>query len=255
MSNFQSFQAPVDGEPKDNLQAHADAQDKKSDQTPPVDRPAWLPEKFKTPEDLVKSYQELEKRFTRENQQAKDTNKTDDTPPNVKASSQNEVKIDFIKVLEEVECNDGKLSDETYKMFEKAGLPREIVDYTIKGAIQEGKEEEKAILDRAGGEEQYEVMAEWAATALTPDEIDAFNQIVNEGSLQEALFAVDALKARYEAANGKPPKLVTGTNTPSSSVGYQSRAEMIRDMSNPLYSTDPAFRKQVAEKIRNSRIM
>jgi len=30
----------------------------------PAERPAWLPEKFKTPEDLVKSYGELEKART-----------------------------------------------------------------------------------------------------------------------------------------------------------------------------------------------
>ncbi len=60
----------------------------------------------------------------------------------------------------------------------------------------------------------YEAMSEWAGKSLTDNEMDAFNEVVNNGTVDQAKLAVSGLYARYQAENGgSQPKLVTGKTT------------------------------------------
>lgn len=253
-SDLHTFQAPIEGNPKDDLQAQADAMDKKAaapnTDTKPVDpnRPTWLPEKFKTPEDLAKSYLELEQKFSQGNQQKKE-----DTPPATPDDKKVD-KFDFNPIFEEALKNGGKISDETYKALDAKGISRDVADFAIKGALKEAADEQRTITERAGGKDQFDVLTKWAAAALNPAEIEAFNRVVYDGTVEEACLAVDGLKARYENSNGKIPNLVKGDGSGSSTGGYESRAQMTTDMRDPRYQKDPAFRKQVEEKIKASTI-
>lgn len=252
MGETHIFQAPIDEEPGNDLQAAADALDakntQKTDDKPNVadgksdERPEWLPPKFKTPQDLAKAYGELEKKFSQR-------------PPKTEPQgNQDEQGLDFIVLVNEAMENEGSLTKETYDKLQKAGVPREFIDYAIKGAIQTVEAEQQQIIEKAGGQEQYDALCKWAESSFNEAELASYNKAVTEGSLQDALLAIDALKARFEAANGKLPNLISGDGNPSSGVGYASRAEMVRDMQDPKYSRDPAYRKMVEDKIKATTI-
>jgi hypothetical protein len=252
------IQAQPEVNPLDNLENHAAAQQQQSpqQQAPAGDpaRPAWLPEKFKTPEDLAKSYLELEKKLSQQPKAPAQDTPQQQTPAQQTPAQDQLNKIDLDAIWSEFQ-KDQKLSDETYAKAEQLGIPRQLIDGFINDAVQTQQNEQREIEERGGGKTQYEAMVKWASTGLTQAEIDAFNKAVETGTIAEALLAVDALKAKYTAANGQNPKnLLLGNGPVSNAVGYRSRAEMVADMANPKYASDPAFRKDVEEKIKNSTI-
>ena len=66
---------------------------------------------------------------------------------------------------------------------------------------------------------------------------------------------IKGMVARYQS-NTKEPNLTTGENaTASTGIRYESMAQVKADMSNPKYEKDPAFRKEVEEKLARSTII
>jgi hypothetical protein len=56
---------------------------------------------------------------------------------------------------------------------------------------------------------------------------------------------------KVKASKGADPKLLLGNGGGQSAVvGYRSQAEMQRDMRDPRYKTDPAFRADVGQKLK-----
>lgn len=141
----------------------------------------------------------------------------------------------------------GALSDESYAKLEKAGLSRDVVDAYVEGqkAIAERTMSEvKAI---TGGDEGYTAMTQWAKSNLSAEEIELFNKQV-AGTKSEVTAAVSGLFSRYTLANGQQPKLQHG-NSGVVNTGYESREAMKKDMRDPRYNTDPAFRSQVIKRV------
>ena len=241
-----------DVDPKDDLAAAAAAAAALENKTTPPaeERPAWLPEKFKTAEDLAKAYAELEKKQGSNNQ----VTPPDGTPPATSPDPNDQPNgLDWEGPVTEL-AEKGKISDETYAKFEQANVPRAVVDSYVAQINATAEAEQAQLYDRVGGKAVYEVMCAWAETNIPKAEMSALKSLITEGDLSQALLAMDGLKARYTAASGSDPKLINGNGSGPSPVGYQSRAEMTRDMRDPKYTTDPAFRKQVETKIANSKI-
>lgn len=150
----------------------------------------------------------------------------------------------------------GELSDESYQeLQEKYNLPKEVVDRYISNQNAAVQAIETAGYEVAGGKDQYQQMAQWAKQNLPEGEIQEFNQKVSSGNVQEAVQAVTQMKQKYQDAVGDEPNLIEGDGTADTSTGYKSRAEMTKDMTDPRYKKDPAFRAEVERKLRNSNIL
>lgn len=134
---------------------------------------------------------------------------------------------------------------------------RAVVDQFIDGrkaSASQSVAQTAELFAAGGGEEGYKEMAAWAKTALTPDEIAQFDAVVSTGDHKAALFAIKGLRSRYEAANGREPKLINaGAVAAPAPQGFRSKAEMVRAMSDPRYQTDPAYRSEVEQKIVRSQ--
>lgn len=260
-------------EPKDD-QAHIDAMVAKVDgkgtegtsqetpkETPPAseDRPQWLPEKFKSPEDMAKAYAELE---------AKQSGKKDDTPPAEppKDDTTPPADDDAAKALEAkgLDLNDfrkefsekGDLSAESYEKLQKAGYPKEIVDQYIAGQKALAVQYEADVKASAGvTDDEWDSMAGWAAENLSQEEKIAYNKAVDSGDIAQAKLAVAGLTAKYRQAYPNEGKLLGGKTSTSTGDIYESLAQMQEDMANPKYKSDPAFRKMVEQKIGRSKIL
>lgn len=159
----------------------------------------------------------------------------------------------------------GKLTDADYADLQKMGLPKAVVDDHIKMrqrlAALEGETvakrvatEEATLLNTVGGKEEFAKVREWAANKLSDAEKKAFNSIVNGSDFAAKQIALDGLISRYKSAQPKEPRLVTGQRASEGVKGYESRSEWLKDMSDPKYKNDPAFRSNVEKRMARSDI-
>lgn len=229
--------------------------------TPPAeDRPQWLPEKFKSPEDMAKAYAELEAKL---GQPKKDEpgDKPAETPDPATATPEDAEKALTDKGLNlqdfsQEYAQKGELSSESYEKLAKAGYSKELVDQFIEGQMARAAQFESSIKNEVGGNDAYVEMVTWAKANLTPAEIDAYNAAVSSGNPQQAKLAAMGLRAQYEKANGSDPKrLLGGTNAAASSDVFESVAQLKEAMKDPRYKNDPAYRAKVQEKLGRSNVL
>ena len=217
-------------------------------------RPDWLPEKFKSPEDLSKAYGELEKQFTQSRQEATQTEeKPVEAETNTEAREAVEnVGLDFDSMQQEF-ADKGELSEETYKDLEAKGIPKEMVDAYVEGQQAKADAYSNELYQFAGGEEAYQEMSQWASENLSDSEVEAFNGAITSGNQSQARLAIDGLVSRYRDNGGAEPTLVGGKASASVDT-YNSWAQVTKDMGTPEYKKDPAFRDAVQQKLSRSTL-
>ena len=222
--------------------------------------PPGIPEKFWDPEtgqvrteDLLKSYQELEKRLSQpkpDEPPAPPPAPEGETPEGETPEGETPAQQSAIERASAEWAEKGELTAETYEALEKSGIPRAMVDQYVAGAQAQQAALEQKAYSIAGGPEGYKAMAEWASTNLSDAELNAFNQDVADPARVES--AVSGLRARYQAANGFDGNRVAGAKPASGDV-FRSRHEMMSAMNDPRYRQgDRSFHEEVYAKIANS---
>jgi hypothetical protein len=223
-----------------------------------------LPEKFKSVEDLAKSYSELEKKLGEQapkQEEIDPVSKTElksETPKQennleIAENAVEQAGLDFNALSQEY-AEKGQLGEESYKALEESGIPKEYVDQFIAGQKAIGDQQTNTVKSMVGGEESYNDMAQWASQNMTDAEKKAYNQAVNSPDMETVKLAVNSLQAKYQAANGTEPNLVQGKATPVAEQGYDSWAQVTEAMADPRYAKDPAYQAAVKAKIANSEI-
>lgn len=212
------------------------------------DRPEWLPEKFKTAEDMARAYSELEKKQSSPQQQ-------EETPQQNTTEEAPQEGLTLEKYYDEW-VGEGTLSEESYTELEKAGLPKELVDGYIEGQKALADQSIGRMYDSVGGEENYKELMEWASNNLSDDEQNAFNDTIDNGSQQQMDFAIQGLmaKAGIVGTDTNTQILQGETNLTNNDV-FSSVAQVTEAMSDPRYEKDPAYRKSVSDKIARSSVL
>ena len=103
-----------------------------------------------------------------------------------------------------------------------------------------------------GGDENYQNMLQWAGANLNQQEIDMFDAVMQRGDALGAFFAIRSLAYRYNDAAGYEGKMLTGNAPKTSGSQYRSQQEVIQAMSDPRYDSDPAYRKDIMDKLKRS---
>jgi len=227
-----------------------------------VKRPEGLPEKFKTVEDMAKSYSALESKLGAEDKSF-ENEKTEVEPKKENLEIEADQKT-AEKAVEsaglnmdalQTEYNEkGTLDDKSFDALEKAGIPKSYVDAFIQGQEAVATQMQNTIKAEVGGEESYTEIVTWAKDALNPQEIAAFNKTVNSNDLEAVKLAVTGLKARHDAVNGTNPKLISGKAGTDTGGGYNSWAQVTAAMKDARYESDSAFRAEVQDKISKSQL-
>jgi hypothetical protein len=238
----------VDPESEEAVDAVSEEQTQETQE----DRPDWLPEKFKSAEDMANAYSELEKKLgaganeQEEQQEEQPTNDEQNKEDNTEQDTNtNDVIVEASKEFFE---NDGVISEETYKNLAEIGLPKELVDSYAAGQQALMQSEEGSIKAVADG--NWDQMAEWAANNLSQEEIDTFDDIVQSGTVEQAKLAAKGLYAQYKAENGVAPRLTQGAVNGSSTMPFKSNQELARAMSDPRYkSGDKAYHEEIDRRI------
>ena len=243
----------------DQVRAHNDEMLSKAnslEQEPDAARPDWLPEKFQSTEEMAKAYRELEKKLGSEDDTIEgfeDFDPTETTPDDA-VDFLDEAGYDYGAFAQEY-AETGELSQAAYDALAEAGIPHQIVDAYIQGQEAVASDMQAQAMEIAGGQQEYAQMTEWAANNLSEGEIAAFNSYVNSGDMNQVALAIEGLNARYRNDVGTQPNLIKGQAQGTSAGLYQSVAEVTRDMNDPRYASDPAFRQMVALKLQNSDVL
>jgi len=220
---------------------------------PKSERPEWLPEKFKTPEDMAKAYAELEK--GKSGNPTDEKTQTEDEASEAATKAVENAGLDMDALATEYET-DGKLSEDSMKALEKVGITSDMVDVYLSGQQAQADAARDAVLKPVGGEEAYAEMLAWASDNMEDADIDSFNAVLESGDLAATKMAVENLHTRYKAENGaEPNRQLNGNASSTGKAVYASSAELMKDMGNPEYASNPAFRAKVIDKLSRSSIM
>lgn len=205
--------------------------------------------KFNSQDDLIKAYQELERKVGQQT-------KPEAAPQEITEAQANEIVekagLNMDEMADHYYANGG-LADEHYSALEEAGIPRAYVDQYIAGVEAQANQIRDQIFQEVGGEQEFSAMSEWAAANLTAAELDAYNDAVESGDMSTVRSAVMSLAFRYQKAVGSAPNLVGGNN--GGVTGFESLAQLTAAMKDPRYNTDPAYRREVEQKLARSNIM
>ena len=226
--------------------------------------------KFDSQEDLQKAYQELEKKFHEpSNNQVQDNNVEDPTLPSEQVSEDNNKEDDAEPSEENTNTEDntertgvteayqslqeaGEINDEVYAKFEEAGVPKELVDHVQELENYKAANEMKQMTAEV---EDYSALTEWAGKNLSESEITTYDNIMQNGTPDEMRFAIKNLDARMRADNPKPKSnLIKADAVAQSSGAYESTAQVQRDMQDPRYTNDSAYRAKVHKKLAKSNV-
>lgn len=213
--------------------------------------------KFKSAEDLEKAYKELESKLgQKEEKSSEDVSEA----PDADVPAPESETVQFLQdASEEYFSNSNQLKPETIQKLKE--MPSEqLIDAYLEmqknASIQPAQltdAEANAILTSVGGEEAYNETLAWAADNLKPDEVAAFDNVINSGNKDAIFFAVQSLNQRYKDAVGFEGKRVSGKSVKGQGVkGFRSQAELARAISDPRYRTDPAYRLDIQEKLAAS---
>jgi hypothetical protein len=211
-----------------------------------TERPEWLPEKFATPEDLAKSYSELEKKLSapKDKPAGAEETKTEEAP---NSDPQN-----FDKFSTEF-AEKGQLTDESFSELEKMGYPREMVETYIKGMQSAQAADVDAVMAVAGGSDGYKELTDWAKGNVDAKELALYNQMVATGT-DNAKMAVEWLMSKREAAGDVEPTLLSGKAAAAAKDEFRSTAEVVAAMKDSRYGKDPAYTKDVEQKLARSKV-
>ena len=234
------------------------------------ERPSWLPPKFKSAEELAASYAELEKKLGGNNKSEanpEESNVQEEGEPNPeeKTTEEQTPEEQAKELVDKAGLNfdemssqyweKGELSKDHYDALDKAGIPKVIVDQFIEGQQALIQAARTTVFNEVGGETKYQSMLEWAGKNYSEAEVAAYNAAVNGNDKNAMLLAVKGLKGRFEATVGFEPTRTLGGRTTPTADKYDSIAQMQKDMGDPRYKTDPAFRQKVAAKLQRSSIL
>lgn len=225
-------------------------------------RPAWLPDKFDSPEAMARAYSELENRFHASDEQLQQleqqanyeqqAQEVMETPPHMVDQLLDERGLDF-SVFQQEYNETGQLSQDAYLALQEVGIEPQMVDTWIAGQEAIADQQIDSIYNMVGGEQVYNQMLEWAGDNLQPWEMDAFNDQI-ESLDANSMFAVQGLMARMQNDEGSPPILYQGEPSQYSAPKYDSLAQLTSAMSDPRYASDPAYRREVTSRLNNSEL-
>ncbi len=128
------------------------------------------------------------------------------------------------------------------------------------GPIEITGEDEAALMNEAGGKEQFEQLAQWAKSNLADEVLQDFDGLVDSGNKEAVKWAIRALRAeRNSPESVVEPKLYGGGDAPAENR-FQSQQQVLdamnkkNDRGQKLYDVDEAYRKKFEQILRTSEV-
>ena len=230
--------------------------------------------KFKTNEDLLRAYQELERK-----QSQSSTDSAEASTPDGYTAEQavevygddivnavNEAGLDMADLMWKAD-NGGDISEHYDTLAEAIGVPRQVVEnYVSKAQADEGVAEvmsdadEAQIIAEVGGQDAFQQLSGWAKANLDPAELADYNAVVDSGNKSAIRWALKAMQAKSQGPTSSEPKLIRGQAPAAEPRKFNSKSEVMEAMNKrdsrgrKLYEVDTAYQQKFAELLSNSDV-
>ena len=211
--------------------------------------------KYKNAEELEKGYLELQQKLnTKQEEPAQEEVEEEE-------STAEEAEANILDQLwEEAGTEEGYTQESLDKLRkmsvdELAQMHLEYRDSVTKEQPQDkdfSQADIKELKGVVGGEENYANMINWAQGSLNEQEIQMFDAVMQRGDPLSAFFAVRSLAYAYNDAVGYDGKMVQGKAPKQNTDQFRSQAEVVAAMGDPRYENDPAYRRDIMEKLERS---
>jgi hypothetical protein len=207
--------------------------------------------KFKTQDDLLNAYKELESKLGKYRQESAQS--TIDEIIAAAGLNGADLAANF--------NTDGQLSEDQYEAFKKVGFSKDVVNTFLRGQqaiAQNSVYAQERIRDHAikmvGGEQQLQGLLRWASTNLPEARTEELNQRLAspaqyESALKELLFDYQAASGRLTNQN----EILSGQAMPNTSRGFESSEEMIAALKKAEKQGyyDESFKRRMANTAKH----
>ena len=110
---------------------------------------------------------------------------------------------------------------------------------------------------QVGGQEKYQALISWANENITQQQADAYQQALDAGDEQAIMTQLKSMQYDMMMSRGYEPKL-TGGRAPTQDIkGFESEAQVVEAMNDPRYSgsnPDPAYIREVEQRMAVSKV-
>ena len=213
--------------------------------------------KYKNAEELEKGYLELQQKLSNnkeeapaEEPQAEQAEEAEEAEESTilermwtEATSGQEFSAELTQELEGMSAKELANMYLDYRQANQADPP-ESRDFTADEVTQ--------LKGIVGGDANYTNMVDWAQKSLNQQEVDMFDQVMQRGDPLAAFFAVRSLAYAYNDAVGYDGNMVQGKAPRQSNDQFRSQAEVVAAMGDSRYENDPAYRRDIMDKLERS---
>ena len=110
---------------------------------------------------------------------------------------------------------------------------------------------------QVGGQDKYQSLIAWANENITQQQADAYQQALDAGDERSIMTQLKSFQYDMMMTRGYEPKL-TGGRAPTQDVrGFESEAQVVEAMNDPRYSgsnPDPAYIRDVEKRMAVSKV-
>lgn len=224
----------------------------------PVEPDAHIPEKFrgKSLEDVIASYQELEKKVGQQSEPEDDNKGKETSEETSEETSDTNEGGAFDKYISEFN-ESGTISEASYEELAKLGLKKSDVDAYIEGQKAIASTFVSKVHKLTGGEEGYNSLIQWATTGIDADTINDYNDALAKGDTTKVERLVEYMYLKKQQANptDKHPNRIQG-DAGSDNGGmkaFTDKGEWQRATANPLYGKDVKYTNMVDKRFLASK--
>lgn len=231
--------------------------------------------KFKTNEDLLKAYQELERK-----QSQSSPDPAESAPQDQGYTAEQAVEIygdEIVNAVNEAGLNmaelmwaadnGGDISEHYDALSQAIGVPRQVVEnYVSKAQVADtpgemSSADEAQIIGEIGGQEAFQQLSGWAKENLEPAELADYNAVVDSGNKSAIRWALKAMQARSSGSSApSEPRLIRGQAPAAEPRKFNSKSEVLEAMNKrdsrgrKLYEVDTEYQRKFAELLENSDV-
>ena len=211
--------------------------------------------KYKSQEELEQGYLELQKKLGQQEETAEPAEET------TEETEGEQKELGILDELWEYESNNEEFHEDAVKELkdmDPVELAKMHIEYRKQvetgetGGRDFSQQDIAELKGIVGGEENYTNMIQWAQGALNETEVTMFDAVMAKGDPLAAFFAVRSLAYAYNDSTGFEGEIVQGKAPRQSNDQFRSQQELIQAMSDPRYESDPAYRKDLMQKLERS---
>jgi len=230
--------------------------------------------KFNTQDDLLKAYQELE----RKQSQPQVDGPASAQPQKYTAEQAAEIYGDeIVNSVNEAGLNmaelmwtadqGGDISQHYDALAQAIGVPKQVVEnYVSKSQVDAAPSgelsaaDEASIMNEVGGAEAFEQLSGWAKSNLEANELSDYNAVVDSGNKDAIRWALKAMQAKSSGGQPSEPRLIRGQAPATEPRKFNSQSEVLEAMNKrdsrgrKLYETDTEYQRKFAELLSNSDV-